>query len=50
MACARQGLMWWEIDVTYYSLWLLEKCGIIWDLRRPRPEPRGAVRATASVH
>lgn len=32
-ASARQGFMWWEIDITYYGLKLLEKCGIIWDLR-----------------
>jgi stearoyl-CoA desaturase (delta-9 desaturase) len=36
MSSARQGLAWWEIDVTYYSLVVLEKLGLIWDLRRPR--------------
>ena len=36
---ARQGLRWWEIDVTYYALWLLARLGLIWDLRRP---PSGA--------
>lgn len=30
---ARQGLMWWEIDCTYYLLLLMQKLGIIWDLR-----------------
>lgn len=30
---ARQGLMWWEVDFTYYILLLFEKLGIIWDLR-----------------
>jgi stearoyl-CoA desaturase (Delta-9 desaturase) len=34
---ARQGFRWWEIDVTYYLLWLLARLGIIWDLRRPPP-------------
>ena len=29
---ARQGFYWWEIDLCYYALWLLDKCGIIWDL------------------
>ena len=28
----RQGFYWWEIDLTYYGLWLLSKLGIIWDL------------------
>jgi stearoyl-CoA desaturase (Delta-9 desaturase) len=35
---ARNGFVWWEIDVTYYVLRLLEKLGIIWDLRAPPPE------------
>lgn len=34
---ARQGIRWWEIDVTYYVLWLLSRLGIVWDLRRPPP-------------
>lgn len=32
-ATARQGFMWWEIDVTYYVLKLFEKIGIIWDVK-----------------
>lgn len=28
----RQGFRWYEIDVTWYGLWLLSKLGIIWDL------------------
>lgn len=43
MGSARQGLAWWELDVTYYSLWALEKCGIIWDLRRHRSKAQGAL-------
>ena len=30
---ARQGFYFWQIDITYYLLRLLEKIGIIWDLR-----------------
>ena len=30
---ARQGFYWWEIDIGYYSLKLLELCGIVWDVR-----------------
>ena len=30
----RQGFYWWEIDATYYGLYLLSKLGLIWDLRR----------------
>ena len=35
---ARQGFRWWEIDVTYYVLWMLARLGIIHlrDIRRLR--------------
>lgn len=28
----QQGFYWWEIDITYYALKLLESLGIVWDL------------------
>lgn len=28
----RQGFYWWEIDLTYYGLRVMEKLGLIWDL------------------
>ncbi len=31
---ARQGLHWWEIDLSYYGLLVLEKLGIIWDINK----------------
>ena len=34
---AQQGLLWWEIDITYYVLRLLAAVGLIWDLR-PYPK------------
>ncbi|MDV2079879.1 MULTISPECIES: acyl-CoA desaturase [Marinobacter] len=34
---ARQGFRWYEIDLTYYALWLMARLGIIWDLK-PVPE------------
>ncbi|PXF64652.1 acyl-CoA desaturase [Kangiella spongicola] len=34
-ASVRQGLRWWEIDISYYFLWLMEKLGLVWDLRKP---------------
>jgi stearoyl-CoA desaturase (delta-9 desaturase) len=34
-ASARQGFRWWEFDATYYLLLLLERAGIIWDLKHP---------------
>ena len=35
---ARQGFKIYEIDLSYYLLKLLEKCGLIWDLRSPPSE------------
>lgn len=32
-ATARQGFMWWEVDITFYILKLFEAMGIIWDVR-----------------
>jgi stearoyl-CoA desaturase (delta-9 desaturase) len=29
---ARQGFFWYELDFTYYTLWLMSKLGIVWDL------------------
>ena len=33
---ARQGFYWWEIDLTYYSLLVLERLGLVWELDLPR--------------
>ena len=30
---ARQGLKWWEIDLSYYGIKALEKIGIVWDVK-----------------
>lgn len=30
----RQGFYWWEIDITYYGLWLMSKLGLIWNLKQ----------------
>jgi stearoyl-CoA desaturase (delta-9 desaturase) len=30
---ARQGLRWWEFDLTYYLLRGLAACGVVWDLK-----------------
>jgi stearoyl-CoA desaturase (delta-9 desaturase) len=32
---ARQGFRWWEVDVTYYLLKLLERLRVVWDIREP---------------
>jgi stearoyl-CoA desaturase (delta-9 desaturase) len=35
---ANQGFHWWQIDVTFLCLRLLERLGLVWELRRPPPE------------
>jgi stearoyl-CoA desaturase (delta-9 desaturase) len=30
-----QGFFWWEVDISYYTLWTLSKLGIVWDLKKP---------------
>jgi len=30
---ARQGFMWWEIDLSFYVIKLMEKVGLVWDVR-----------------
>ena len=34
---ARQGFRWWEVDMSWYILLLLEKLGIVWDVKAPSP-------------
>lgn len=50
-ASVRQGFYWWEIDLTYYGLWLFARLGLIWDLK-PVPHsllvPAGARRRRAA--
>jgi len=31
---ARNGFYWWEIDVTFYTIWVMEKLGLVWDVKR----------------
>jgi stearoyl-CoA desaturase (delta-9 desaturase) len=33
MSSARQGFFWWEVDVSYYIIRVLEKIGLVWDVR-----------------
>jgi stearoyl-CoA desaturase (delta-9 desaturase) len=34
-ASARAGFYWWEIDVLYWLVCVLEWMGLVWDVRRP---------------
>jgi stearoyl-CoA desaturase (delta-9 desaturase) len=37
MSSARQGFVWWEIDVSYYVLKALAAVGLVWELRPVPP-------------
>lgn len=32
---ARHGMRWWEVDVTWYTIWVLEKLGLASNVVRP---------------
>ena len=38
---AAQGHKWYEIDTTWYAIWLMEKLGLVWDVVRVKDIPRG---------
>ena len=48
MNVARQGIRWWEIDMTYYSLRLLSAVGVVWDIRKRRRERPAKIVATVA--
>ena len=35
---ASQGLMWWELDLSFATLRALERLGLVWDLKVPSPQ------------
>jgi fatty-acid desaturase len=35
---ARQGHKWWEIDVTYWAICVMEKCGLAWNVVHEIPK------------
>ena len=39
---ARQGVKWWEVDLTYYALRLMSWLGLVWDLKAMPPSMRSA--------
>ncbi len=49
MFSARQGLRWWEIDITYYVLRSLSLVGIVRELRAPNPSSIFRVRTSIDV-
>jgi stearoyl-CoA desaturase (delta-9 desaturase) len=35
--CAAHGLRWWELDVSYLTIRLLERIGLTWEVVKPGP-------------
>ncbi len=33
----KQGFKWWQLDLSFYVLYVMNKLGIIWDLKYPNP-------------
>jgi fatty-acid desaturase len=46
---ARQGHRWWEVDVMYATILLLQRVGLAWDVRVPKGNVRVLRPATAPV-
>lgn len=32
-AAARQGVRWWELDISYGVIWLMQKVGLVWQVK-----------------
>ena len=41
---ARHGLRWWELDLSYLVIRVLELLGLAWNVRRPAPATVAALR------
>ncbi|MCA9238407.1 MAG: fatty acid desaturase [Planctomycetales bacterium] len=37
---ARQGHRWWEFDITWCAIWVMEKVGLAWDVVRLKDIPK----------
>jgi stearoyl-CoA desaturase (delta-9 desaturase) len=44
--CTRQGFKWWQIDMSYLILRLLQWCGIVWEIREP---PRSIIEESKAA-
>jgi stearoyl-CoA desaturase (delta-9 desaturase) len=42
---ARHGLAWWEVDVTYYTIRVLQLVRIVWNVREPRASAPSASKS-----
>jgi len=47
---ARHGLAWWQVDSTYQIILILEKLGLVWNVRRVAPEQMAAKAVAAAAY
>ena len=48
-AAVKQGLFWWEVDLTYYFLRCLAALGLVWNLKPVPVEKRDSFRLEAGA-
>ena len=46
-SCVRQGFRWWQIDITYYMLWMMSCVGLVWDMK---PVPKKVIEAAGKLN
>lgn len=46
-SCVRQGFRWWQIDITYYMLWMMSCLGLVWDMK---PVPKKVIEAAGKLN
>jgi fatty-acid desaturase len=34
---ARHRFHWWQVDITWYVICLMERLGLAWDIKQPHP-------------
>jgi stearoyl-CoA desaturase (delta-9 desaturase) len=44
---AAMGITWYEIDFTNYLIWVLEKVGLVWDVKWHAPARTAAVEGAS---
>ncbi len=47
--CVRQGLLWWQLDLSYVILRALAVVGVVWNLREPSEKLLAEAKATSSL-
>src|ERR1043165_6663142 len=46
-SCTRQGFRWWQVDITYYMLWMMSCVGLVWDMK---PVPKKVIDAAGKLN